>query len=531
MDDSLTLLAVTDVHGALTDWDYVHDRPTDEGGLARVATVVREIRAVTPSTVLLDCGDSIQGNPLTALYASEPDGVHPVADVLNHLGVDAAALGNHDLDYGLERLSAYAADCDFPVLAANLSPIPGVASRVILDRTLPRLGPLRLGVVGLSTPGVILWNATHLAGRVSTRGIVEVAAEQVRLVRQEGADLVVVLSHSGMGPGSSYGDSLPWPENDTRRLIREVPGIDAVVLGHAHEELSGHERCVSTGQLVPYVEPSCMGLRLGRIDLRLRRAGDGITVVDSVARTLPTQGTPDSSVTSLVSKAHGQTRARLAKEIGVAAAPVPASPVAAGPSPMADLLNHVQAEWATDRLAGTPYAELPVISAAALHSDREGLRTGPVRVRDLHRIAPFENRLHALELTARDVLGYLEHNARYFGPERIADFNHEALGAATARVSYSVDPGAPVGSRVSNLRIDGQAPAPEQRLVLVVSSYRASGGGGFPATAGNQPIVKSDEQLRELLAAWIGRHTPLSPAAINRSAWEILPHRRRAPRP
>lgn len=522
MDDSLTLLAITDAHGALTDWDYVHDRPTGEGGLARIATMVREIRAVEPACVLLDCGDSIQGNPLTSLHAAAPDGVHPVARVLNALEVDVAAVGNHDLDYGIEHLSAYAADCRFPILAANLSPLPGIGPRAILEVALPRLGALRLGVVGVSTPGVVLWNAGHLTGRLTATGIVEVTAKQVRMVREEGADLVVVLSHSGMGPGSSYGDALPWLENDTRRLMRDVPGIDAVVLGHAHEELSGHERCTSTGRSVPYVEPSCLGLHLGRIDLRLRRSGIDVVVVDSTARNIPVDAAPDAAVSALASEAHARTRTHLAHRIAHLSAPIAAHPVADGPSPLADLLNQVQAQWAAAHVAGSPYAGLPIVSAIALHSGHEGLAAGPVRVRDLHRLVPFENQLHALEICARDLTNYLEHNARYFGPEWIADYNHEALGSSTNDITYLVDPDQPVGARVSGLLIDGQTPAPDQRLILVVSSYRASGGGGFPSTAGNPPIAQSDEQLRDLLGGWLAEHTPVSPALIKPSSWQTL---------
>ncbi|WP_153504831.1 bifunctional metallophosphatase/5'-nucleotidase [Cumulibacter manganitolerans] len=517
----LTLLGITDSHGAILDWDYVADAPPATGGsLARVSTLVRQIRAAEPHVLLLDVGDSIQGTPLVSLAARSPLGRHPVAAALDVLGVDAACLGNHELDFGTAVLARYVADCAHPVLAANFAGLPGIGSSTMIDVDTPALGRIRVGVLGLSTPGTLVWNARQLAGSASAEGIVECARTAVPRLRADGADLVVVLCHSGLGPSSTYGSALPWPENDGRRLIAEVPGIDAVLLGHLHVDVHGHEPGPD-GARVPYVEAGSLGLRLGRIDLDVDRVDGAVRVTRSAVASLPVESmAADPRVAAAVRADHDRTLARLTDVVGHARTDIPARPVRLGPSPCVDLVNHAQAEAVERALTGSRWAGLPVLSASAIAFQHDGLAAGAVSVRDMFRLSRFDNVLQAVVMTARELTAYLEHNTRYYGDDTLPDFNLDAVGAAGHDVGYLVHRMAPVGQRISGLRIDGREPDPHERLVLALTDYRASGGGGFPHTAGN-PVIHSGAPVRDTLTRWVADRGTVGVDDITASSWSV----------
>ena len=519
--ESLTILAITDSHGVVSDWDYVSDAPySSPRGLDRLARLVREVRASSPNVLLFDVGDSIQGTPLVSLAAQDSHAQHPMATVLTRLGVDAACIGNHELDYGLDVLANYAAQCDFPLLAANYDGLPGVGRSTVIDVPTQTLGVVRVGVLGVSTPGSLVWNAPQLAGQVSAEGIVECAAAEVPRLHAAGADLVVVLSHSGLGPSSTYGSTLPWPENDTLRLMREVPGIDAVALGHAHVDLAGHERCEVSGVQVPYVEPSALAMRLGRIDLTLARENGVVRVVQSASRSIPVTTDPDPAVTEIMRELHDRTQASMSTLVATAAEPITATPVANGPSPAVDLINHAQAAHVEAQLRGTDLAHLPVLSVTAMGAPHDGLQRGPITTRELHRIYRFDNRVYAVAMRTGELIDYLEHNARYFGPDDVPDYNLDSLGSASHVVSYRIDAGTSPGARVGDVLIDGAPLAPADRFVVALSDYRASGGGGFPATAGN-PAIYTGPLVRDVVASWMARNGPVTESAINRAHWSV----------
>lgn len=523
-EETLTLLAITDVHGRALEWDYVEDTvPATPGSLARISTLVGRIRQEGNTVLLFDVGDTIQGTPMMSLAAQEGDDPHPMALALNQLGVTAACVGNHELNFGLEHLASYAAACDFPLLAANLRGLPGTAARTLLETTVGSLGTVRVGVVGLSTPGSVIWDRPHLAGRVVADGVVEAAAAQVRELRAAGADLVVALSHSGLGPSTTYGAALPWPENDTRRLIRETAGIDAVFLGHKHVEEVGHEQGPTGGTAVPYVEPLFFGRRLGRIDLALHRTARGrIEVIDSAPQSLPVAHVPvDPRLTELLADTHERTRRHVAQPVGTATEPIRAWPVTEGPSPALDLVNTVQAETVAAALAAGGVPHRRVLSATALFGEHSGLPAGELTIRDLNRLYRFENLLQAVEMTTVELLAYLEHNALGFGESDVPAYNVDSLGAAAHDVSYLIDPAAPPGARISELRIDGAVPDPAERFVVALSSYRASGGGGFPGTGENPLVHDNQVEVRDLLIDWFRRRGTVRPEDIRRAAWRV----------
>jgi 2',3'-cyclic-nucleotide 2'-phosphodiesterase (5'-nucleotidase family) len=237
---TLFVAATTDVHGHLVGWDYYANRPDSARGLARAATVVDSLRAAAPGrVVLVDAGDMLQGTPLTYVAARrERFAVHPVFAAMNAMHYDAAAVGNHEFNYGLPFLYASARGAHFPLLAANAYPASGRAP--FPGRTMVEREGVRIALIGATTPGSNAWDRDNLAGKLSIGAIVPAVRAQVDSARRERADIIVVVMHTGLGEPSSYdtvATRLP-SENVAAEVARQVPGIDLIVYGHSHKQMA-----------------------------------------------------------------------------------------------------------------------------------------------------------------------------------------------------------------------------------------------------------------------------------------------------
>src|SRR5450759_785817 len=225
---NLTIMGTTDLHGSLFNWDYFKnleytDSAANDIGLAKVATLVEAVRAQRgrEHTLMIDAGDTIQGTPLAYYYARIApitDGnVHPMAAAMKHIGYDAAALGNHEFNYGIPLLRAFADQLDFPLLGANAldtaTGLPAFAPYVIKTVKVKGEEPVKVGILGLTNPGIAIWDKVNVEGKMTFPGLVEQARIWVPRMRASGVDVVVVAAHSGATTSSSYGDALPFPEN------------------------------------------------------------------------------------------------------------------------------------------------------------------------------------------------------------------------------------------------------------------------------------------------------------------------------
>ncbi|CEA09639.1 Trifunctional nucleotide phosphoesterase protein YfkN precursor [Arthrobacter saudimassiliensis] len=580
----ITVLGTTDLHGHVENWNYYQDAEyRDEAGnavgLARLATLIRRIRAERGrgATLLIDAGDTIQGTPLTDYFASvEPitagGGLHPLAAAMNAVGYDAAALGNHEFNYGLDLLRAFEAQLDFPLLGANaVDEATGEpAFPPYLLTTLHPAGapPVRVGILGLTNPGVAVWDRAHVAGRLRFPGLVEQARRYVPELRAAGADLVLVSAHSGLDGASSYGDGAP-PENAAAELAAEVPGIDAVLVGHAHREVEEHIVINRhTGRPVVLTEPLCFGMRLSVLTFDLvheavSRAGEGTgpdgpepdvgragrwRVRSASARLLNANtADPDPEVSALIHEPHQRVRDYVNTPVGTAVAPLSAAEARLKPTPVMELVHRVQTGALSRALAGTADAGLPVLSAASPFSRRAVLPAGQVTIRDLAGLYLFPNTLSGVELSGAQLRDYLEHAARYFlrpgvgavsdgaaadpvpdpaaldpaaptNAEGIADYNFDAISG----LEYDIDLARPVGERIRNLTHQGHPVRDGQRFALAVNNYRQSGSGNYPHVAGARLLAQTPLEIRQLLIEHVRAQGRLDPADYPASNWRLV---------
>jgi 2',3'-cyclic-nucleotide 2'-phosphodiesterase/3'-nucleotidase len=318
----LTVLGTSDTHGNVYNWDYYRDAEYDDSahndvGVAKLASLINQIRAEKGvSTLVLDAGDTIQGTPLATYYAKqEPITTtgekHPMARAMNVLHYDAVTLGNHEFNYGLPLLNLWIRQLGFPALAANAVDVktgrpaftPYTIKKVRFGRE-----TLCVGILGLTNPGVAIWDRANVEGKLRFDDMIATAAKWVPQIRARGADLVIVSAHGGDSGLSSYGPELP-NENPAALIAAQVPGIDAILFGHAHLDIP--QRFVTneqTGAQVLLSEPSKWGQRLTRMDFTLTRERGRWRIAEKKATTLNTNTvTEDPKVLAAVRSQHTKT--------------------------------------------------------------------------------------------------------------------------------------------------------------------------------------------------------------------------------
>lgn len=548
---SFTVMGTTDLHGNVFNWDYFTDKEFDDKdhndvGLAKISTLVDEIREERGrrNTLLIDAGDTIQGTQLSYYYAkidpitAERGPVHPMAQAMNAIGYDAAALGNHEFNYGIPVLRKFEEQCDFPLLGANAldakTQRPAFPPYFMKRLRTPHGRDVKVAVLGLTNPGIAIWDKANVQGKMTFPGLEEQAAKWVPKLRSMGADVVIVSAHSGSSGTSSYGDQLPYVENAAGLVAEQVPGIDAILVGHAHTEIAEYfVQNKETGKQVVLSEPLKWGQRLTLFDFDLVWAKGRWTVEKVGAQVLNSNtAAEDRKVTRLLADEHKKVVAYVNQVIGTS---TQAMSTAEGPYKdvaIIDLISHVQAETVKEALKGGQYAALPVLSQASCFSRTAGIPAGEVTIKDAAGLYPFENTLEARLITGAQLKEYLEFSARYYvqtaagapvdpakltNADSIPDYNYDALYGVT----YEIDIAKPAGSRIAKLGFDGKEIDPKAEFVLAVNNYRASGGGNFPHVAAAKQLWANSDEIRNTIIQWVQAKGTVDPAQFASVDWKL----------
>jgi 2',3'-cyclic-nucleotide 2'-phosphodiesterase/3'-nucleotidase len=505
--------------------------------------------------VLLDAGDTIQGTPLAYYYARiDPitgGSKHPMALAMNQIGYDAAALGNHEFNYGIDTLRTFESQCDFPLLSANTvdwsTGAPAFKPFIINSFKVPGVAkPLKVGILGLVTPGVAIWDKANVEGQLRFPGIVEQAKVFVPKLKKAGCDLVIVSCHSGSEGTSSYGDALPYPENASTQLAEQVAGVDAVLVGHSHVEIT--ERLVASkvtrDKKVLLTEPLKWGMRLSVMDFDITHDGTRYVLQDAHAHLLDSNTVPeDDTVAALVADDHAIVRTYVNSVIGTCTLAMSAATARFEDTAALDFINHVQAQAVKAALVGTPQEALPVLSIAAPFNPDAAIPAGEVTVRDVAGLYIFDNTLLGIVFTGAQVKDYLEYSARYFqqvtdtgpyapddvtraktatAPNGTPDYNYDVMGGLDASLAYDIDIAQAVGQRITNLTYDGKAVDPTAQFVIAINNYRQSGGGGFPGVTTAPVVYNAQVEIRQLIIDWVTQQGTIDPTTFTTYDWKLV---------
>ncbi|MET9726639.1 bifunctional metallophosphatase/5'-nucleotidase [Streptomyces zaomyceticus] len=548
---SFTVMGTTDLHGNVFNWDYFTDKEFDDKahndvGLAKISTLVDQVRKEKGrrNTLLIDAGDTIQGTQLSYYYAkvdpitARRGPVHPMAQAMNAIGYDAAALGNHEFNYGIPVLRKFEEQCDFPLLGANALDAktlrPAFAPYSMHRLRTPHGKDVKVAILGLTNPGIAIWDKANVSGKMVFPGLEEQAAKWVPKLRSMGADVVVVSAHSGSSGTSSYGDQLPHIENAAGLVAEQVPGIDAILVGHAHTEIPEYRVTnKETGKDVVLSEPLKWGQRLTLFDFDLVWEKGRWTVEKVGAQVLNSNTVAeDPEITGLLGDEHKKVVAYVNQIIGTSTAVMTTADAPWKDEPIIDLINVVQAETVKAALAGGAHAALPVLSQASCFSRTARIPAGQVSIKDAAGLYPFENTLEARLMTGAQLKDYLEYSARYYvqtaagapvdtakltNAGGIPDYNYDAVSGLT----YDIDIAAPAGSRIVNLSFEGKPLDPAAKFVLAVNNYRASGGGAFPHVANAQQLWANSDEIRNTIIQWVQAKGTVDPGLFASVDWRL----------
>ncbi|MCU4654133.1 bifunctional 2',3'-cyclic-nucleotide 2'-phosphodiesterase/3'-nucleotidase [Roseibacterium sp. SDUM158016] len=560
----LRLLATSDLHANLLPYNYYTDSRDDGVGLLRVAGLIAAARAEAPNCLVLDNGDTLQGAPLGDVAVADmlPCGApHPMIDAMNAIGYDAATLGNHDFDYGLEALEASLAGARFPVVLANavrrddgtsFLPPSILLTRLLSDRR-GQLHEVRIGITGSVPPQVAAWNRTILGNRLEFTDTVSGVAREAAALRGRGADLVIALVHGGLGDGGDTGDLAEGAEN-TAQAIAGLADVDAVVAGHTHEVHPTTFDCRPATDRTPIVQPGFWGSHLGIIDIAIeseepQRRGTARrwSIAKSRTEAVPTSGDNAERASALrpVLRANPRLRRKLAgqhratrrftgREIGACRVPLNTYFSFVAPCAATQVVSDAQIAAARSTLAQDPILSgLPLLSAVAPF--RCGGQNGPhhytdipagaLQLRHAADLYVYPNFLAILRTRGRDLRCWLERSASLYrqidpddaSPQLLVDhafagYNFDRIDgllydidvSRPARTNASGDQLFETDGRIRNLRYgDGRPVQPDDQVLVVTNSYRAAGGGHFRICEASETVVTDANPVRDHLVRYI----------------------------
>lgn len=574
----LRILETTDLHSNMMDFDYYKDTPTEKFGLVRTASLIDAARGEVKNSVLVDNGDLIQGSPLGDYMATrglKKGEIHPVYKAMNTLDYTVGNLGNHEFNYGLTYLHDALAGAKFPYVNANIIDVktqkPLFTPYLIKETNVVdqdgKKQTLKIGYIGFVPPQIMTWDKANLDGKVTVNDITETARKYVPEMREKGADLVVVVAHSGLSA-----DPYQAMAENSVYYLSEVPGVDAILFGHAHAVFPGKDFAsikgadIEKGTLngVPSVMPGMWGDHLGVVDLVLNNDGGSWKVTQSKAEARPiydaaakkSLAAEDKKLVDVLKHDHDATREFVSKPIGKSADNMYSFLALVQDDPTVQVVNMAQTAYAEHFVQGDPdLAKLPVLSAAAPFkvggrkndpASYVEVEKGQLTFRNAADLYLYPNTLVVVKATGQEVKEWLECSAGQFNqidphsskPQSLINwdgfrtYNFDVIDG----VNYQIDVTQPAkydgecqainpqAERIKNLTFNGKAIDPNATFLVVTNNYRAYGG-KFAGTGDSHIAFASPDENRSVLAAWISAESKkageIHPAVDNN--WRLAP--------
>ncbi|HAS6261553.1 TPA: 2',3'-cyclic-nucleotide 2'-phosphodiesterase [Vibrio vulnificus] len=574
----LRIIETTDIHTNVMDYDYYKDKPSQQIGLTRAATLVKQARGEVVNSVLVDNGDLIQGSPMGDYMAAKgikAGEVHPVYKAMNQLSYDVGNIGNHEFNYGLEFLAETINDADFPYVSANVFDKKTgkhyFKPYIIKDHTFKDVNgeehTIKVGYIGFVPPQIMVWDKKNLEGKVFAKDIKATAEELVPQMKKEGADVIVAIPHSGVSS-----DPYKIGAENSVYYLSEVDGIDAIAFGHSHavfpgkgfDNIQGVDNQAGTINGVAAVMPGRWGSHVGVIDLELQQKQGKWTVVKGQTEARPifdkTTKKPlvdaDAAMVKALEADHKGTREFVNQPIGKANDVMYSFLALVQDDPTVQIVNLAQKDYVERFIQGDPdLAGLPVLSAAAPFkaggrkndpANFTEVESGQLTFRNAADLYLYPNTLVAMKVTGHEVKEWLECSAGQFkqidvsstAPQSLIDwdgfrtYNFDVIDG----VNYQIDVTKPAkydgdckvinadSERVIGLTYQGKPIDVKQTFIIATNNYRAYSN-KFPGTGSEFVAFDSPDENRTVVANYISRVSQekgeVTPSADNN--WTFAP--------
>ncbi|PQP86307.1 bifunctional 2',3'-cyclic-nucleotide 2'-phosphodiesterase/3'-nucleotidase [Paenibacillus sp. AR247] len=574
----LRIMETSDLHVNMVNYDYYADKPTDEYGFAKTASLIKAARNEAKNSLLFDNGDLIQGNPLGDYVAKvkplKEGEVHPVYKAMDLMDYDASGVGNHEFNYGLDFLKLSEEGANFPIVNANVYKDDGdkddsndvnyFTPYTILDKKVTdengKEQTIKVGVIAFVPPQISQWDKANLEGKVIVKDMVETAKKFIPQMKKEGADVIVAIPHSGFEDIPET----PLMEN-TVLYLSKVEGIDAILFGHAHKTFPSAEFKGKTGvdlekgtiNGVPAVEPGFWGDHLGIIDLNLENVDGKWKVVDSKTEARPIYDTAnkkalvdaDQEIVNAVKTEHDATIDYVRGPVGKTSAPINSYFALVQDDPSIQIVTNAQKWYVEKNLKGTEYEKLPVLSAGAPFKagGRNGasyytnIPAGTIAIKNVSDLYVYPNTVHAVVVTGAEVKEWLEWSAGQFNqidPSKTTEqplvnmdfptYNYDVIDGVTYQIDVTqpnkydakgtvVNPSA---NRIKNLQFDGKPIDLKQKFVVATNNYRASSS-KLANPDGKRIIMAAPDENRQVIIDYIRDNGTINPSADGN--WTFAP--------
>ncbi|WP_324659848.1 bifunctional 2',3'-cyclic-nucleotide 2'-phosphodiesterase/3'-nucleotidase [Bacillus cereus] len=565
---NLRILETSDIHVNLMNYDYYQTKTDNKVGLVQTATLVNKAREEVKNSVLFDDGDALQGTPLGDYVANkikdpknpvDPSYTHPLYRVMNLMKYDVISLGNHEFNYGLDYLNKVIEKTDFPVINSNVYKVDHddkeendenyfkpyhILKKEVVDEA-GQKQIVKIGVMGFVPPQIMNWDKANLEGKVKAKDIVATARIMVKKMQDEGADIIVALAHSGVDK-SEYKEANKM-ENASYHLATQVPGVDAVLMGHSHTEVKD----VFNG--VPVVMPGVFGSNLGIIDMQLKKVNGKWEVQKDQSKPqlrpiANSKGTPlvesDQKLVNEIKDEHQATIDYVNTPVGETKAPINSYFSLVQDDPSVQIVTNAQKWYVEQELKKPEYEkikDIPVLSAGAPFKagGRNGatyytdIPAGTLAIKNVADLYVYPNTLYAVKVNGAQVKEWLEMSAGQFNqidPTKTEEQPLVNIGYPTYNfdildgLKYEIDVTQPAkydkdgkvvnanANRIVNMTYEGKPVADNQEFIVATNNYRGSSK-TFPGVSEGEVIYQSQDETRQIIVKYMQETPVINPTA------------------
>ncbi|KHT47185.1 bifunctional metallophosphatase/5'-nucleotidase [Vibrio sinaloensis] len=463
----VTILGTSDLHGHFMPWDYAADKLNMRGSLSQIATKVKEIRTEQPNTILVDAGDTIQGN-FVETFKDEP--VDPMMLGFNEMKYDVWVLGNHEFDFGLGVLNRSLKQFKGQSLGGNIKRPDG--NPFLPGYTVIERGGIKIGVIGMDTPmtQVFAEGTNRLEGVTFTNPTLEVkkVIEQI----DDKVDAIVLVAHMGLDNENDIANT------GVTDIANANPELDAIVAGHMHTRI---DKAVVNGVII--TEPDKYGRALSRVDLQFEERGGQFTLVNKDSFTYKIKGIDsDEKMEALYQPYHKRLREMANREVAELTGVdlVPENEIRGIPQ------VHIQDTGisALFQEASFHYAPKANVIALQIDNDNAELDVGPIKAKDIaYNYQYAGGEITVYQMTGKELKTYMEWSAGYFNSVKPGDVTYSfdperraskySTNDFFAGVTYKIDLTKPKGERITDLKFaDGSAVTDKSDVRIGMNSYR-----------------------------------------------------------